>query len=90
MTRFVRAALFAAALAIVPTAASADTLITPYVGWNWGGSSGAESTRVSFDTRTYRRLGDVAGLDARLRGRLLNHSPISSNPRRWREPTSSD
>ena len=69
MTRFVRAALFAAALAIMPTAASADTLITPYVGWNWGGSSGAESTRVSFDTRTtyggsVMWLGSMLGFEA--------------------------
>lgn len=52
MMRPVRSALLGAMLCLLPALASADTLITPYIGWNWGGASGAKPDRISFDTRT--------------------------------------
>jgi hypothetical protein len=54
MKRIVTAALLGAALLVLPASASADVLLTPYLGWNWGGSSGTEADdlKIEYDTRT--------------------------------------
>jgi hypothetical protein len=54
MMRLVRAALLGATLLTLPTAAAADVLFTPYLGWNWGGESGTgiDDVSLSYDRRT--------------------------------------
>ena len=54
MTRIVTAAVLGAVLLALPASAAADVLFTPYIGWNWGGSSGTESgdIKIDYDSRS--------------------------------------